>query len=758
MLLLAVSVSAALLLPVSISAIPLSSRALSQAGVANAYLSASQVNSTDPSPDLNPSTQTVTCFAPKAGLDLTAVARDCAIILNNIIFRLDGLFENRAFSRQHYMNSNGRWVPSRWVWGQCKIYARSAQSDSVDIFSLFEVALAANKILVDCVTSHREGQGGTMPVGSSERSYYVGLQGHSSDGKVNAIDDAELSALPHFKAVKRALDTKRAFRGPTGLQPRFFDLQVASVSLSEALRPSNPTRNLKADGDIDCFPRGSRLPNANVDDCNFIINSIIIGMKDPFRPQTWGYTDIADINLTLPKYRWTFNDCFIRVKNIDEKQVDRFRPVDVAEVAQSIVQRCVVETKERLGGNADVGQLGFPRSFYVVVSGTARRISWKSQRNDTVPSLPSGGSQTLESRASPISPEENPVSLIHTEGLTAGRKHPVNCFSPKGVRILKPATASDCSFIINEIILRLPNPMKEQNFGYTDAVDIDVSKAENNHWIYGRCAVFLRNFGEKTDVRDRFRFVDVAFAAHRIMEQCVEGSKYAIGGVADVGRFEDRFYVGVSGIDPDDPGNGRTLDLASGVGVSSAMSALLSKNSTDSTLSHGNSGTESANLVKRSSNITKLGEASNRFARTANCIRSGMPAAKKIDMQDCTDAAMVLLSDPKILVPQPFTTEQTGGIKMPFVQNNRSCYLMMDTKLDRSISETIPLLKMVYWALEIMLKCISGREEGFGGVSMLDRDKGIFVSVTGMDPRAVGFGLANLLDENTLAIVNVGDS
>lgn len=130
-----------------------------------------------------------------------------------------------------------------------------------------------------------------------------------------------------------------------------------------------------------------------------------------------------------------------------------------------------------------------------------------------------------------------------------------------------------------------------------------------------------------------------------------------------------------------------------------------------------------------------------------------MPAARKIEMQDCTDAAMILLSDPKIFVPQPFTTEPTGGIKMPFVQHNKSCYLMMDTSLNLSVSDSIALLKMVYWALEIMLTCISGREQGFGGTSRLDKDKGIFVSVTGVDPAGVGNGLAGLRGESTSAIV-----
>lgn len=753
MLLLDTFLNAASLSPLLVSAIPVSSRALNPAAAApNAYLSLFQFNSTNSIPNPNPSAYQPVCFQTRPGLNLTAVAEDCSTILNDVILRIDGPFEKRAFLHRHYMNSNGQWVPALWVFGQCTIYAESAQSNAVDLLTFFEVALTAHKILLDCVTSpHGRRQGGLMPIGRPEQSFFVSVQGLLPGSNVVAINDTDIPSLPGFEVSKPTLDAKPATHGPTGLRPRTL------VSLNQALSPSNSTGNLKVqtDDDIDCFPIGSRLPDAHADDCKLIINYIILGMKDPFREQTWGYTDTVDIDLSLPEARWVFKDCYIRVKNIDERQVDRFRPVDVAEVAQSILQKCVVDTKQRLGGNADIGRLPFPRKFYVVVSGTAKR-SGESLGNDTINSLPSGGSRTLDSRASLISPEDNSLpEILPEEGLIAGKRYPVNCFDPASVHILKRVIVSDCNFIINDIILRLPNPMKEQTFGYTDAVDINLSEGEYNHWIYGQCAVFIRNIERDTTRRDRFRFLDVAYTALRIVGECVEGAKYALGGVADVGRMEDNFYVGVSGIDHDDPGNGRILELASGTEASSPSSAILVSppgNRTEAT-PYNFSDTESADLVKRSSNISKLLQASNEFAPSVRCFGSGMPAAQKVDLQDCTEAAMVLLSDPKILVPQLFTTEPTGGIEMPFVKHKKSCYLMMDTGLELSVSDSMPLLKMVYWALEIMLTCISGREQGFGGVSKLDKDKGIFVSVTGVNPIVVRNRLASLSDESTSAIV-----
>lgn len=610
----------------------------------------------------------------------------------------------------------------------------------------------ANKILSSCVTSHIKGQGGIVLIGPREDSVNVGLQGYLADTFSNAIDDTENLAPANDIVSKQTLDAEQNIHHSIGLQPRTSNLNETLGSTNDQLTPPNIAGNLiaKIDHDIDCFPPGSRLPGANVDDCKFVINSIILGMKDPFRAQTWGYTDTVEINLSLPEYRWKFKDCYIRVRNIDESQVDRFRPVDVAELAQTIVQKCVAETKDALGGNADIGQLGVPLSFYVVVSGLPSR-SGESFGNDTMLSRPSDWPRPLESRAFLSSPEGDPLPIVLTEGLKAGDRYPVHCLDPDPTHLLEPAIPSDCDFIVNEIILRLPNPMVEQTFGYTDDVDINLSEKENNQYIYGQCIVFIRDV-DKAPGRDRFRFLDVAYTAHRIIEQCVEGSKYAIGGVADVGTTENHFYVGVGGLVPTYLENGTNLELAPSTEVSSPSSAIPASLPRKRTSFYNYRDTRSVDFGKRSSNDTKLVQASSGFAPSVRCIKNGMPAAQKISLQDCTNAAMVLLSDPLIFTPQIFTTEATGGIKMPFVQQNTSCYLMMDTSLVLSVSESITLLKMVYWALEIMLKCISGREQGFGGVSKLDKDKGIFVSVTGKDPRDVGNELTSLSNESTSAM------
>ena len=740
-----------LLFLIPISAIPVHSRALNPATSLNAYLSPGPFNLTNKLPKPRLSTWPHgSCFATKLGLDLAAVAEDCANIIHNVISHLDGVYDKRVFLNQKYMSSNGRWVPARWTFGQCTVSARSGQSTSPDLFSLHEVALSANIILLDCVTSYRKGQGGFRSIGSPETSYHVVLQGGLPDVEGNTISDADTLALANPQDSNQILSKKSAMNSPTRFQPLTLD---PSVLLSETLSLSNSTGNLRVNVEYepDCFPRGSPLAAVNGEDCTWIINHIILGMKDPFREQTWGYTDAAENNVSLQRYQWILKGCKISVRNLDQQQVDSFRPVDVAEVAQRLVQTCVTPMKEPIGGTCDIGRLEIPKTFYVLVSGTILGLGTPS--NNTILSLPSNGNRALESRASLKSPREKVLPIIATEGLN--ESHQAHCFDPSLSPPLEPASASDCNFIINNIILGLPNPMLEQTFGYTDDVDINLSIDGKGQWIHQNCRVLITN---RPKTSGRFRFVDVALTAQRIMEQCIEGSKYGLGGTAKVGAPDSRFFVGV-GAGQMDIGNEITGD--SGFPITTPSSSDILSGSTSTY------GTDPADFAKRSSKTIEGSQASNEIAPNVRCITPGMPAARQIDIQDCVDAAKLLLRDPNILARQMFTTESTGGIRMPFVQHYNSCFLMVDTTLELSVSEVFTLLKVVYWASAIMQKCVSGKGQGFGGLSRMDNDRGIFVSVTGVNPSFVGDALAGLsnqslsairLENTTKQIVDLGQS
>ena len=568
MLLLGIFLNAAIFSVVPTSAIPLKSKVLNLATVPYIDRSPSQIDFTSASLNSQTPVYTIECLDNRPGVNLDTVAEDCTTLFKNLSLRTDEAFQKRSSSRHNYMHSNGHWVPAGWAFGQCTISTRYSQVASLDRSTLLDVALIANQILSECVTSDRKGQGGFVSAGSNEESFYVGLQGQLADMDVNGTDDPEDPAPPELELSKRALDAKVANRDLKRLQRRRPDSSRALILLNQATSLSNSTGKPKTvvEQEVECFPVGSRLSHAVADDCRFIINHIILGMNDPFREQTWGFTDGVDINLSLDEYEWVYQGCYIRVTNGDETQVDSFRPVDVAEQALRIVETCVVDVKEPLGGYADVGHLRFFRSFYVVASGTSMPPSASGKGSSNVLSLPFDKSRTLEGRAYSNSLQESGISRVITGRLEHDEAQPVRCFDPSFVHRLQPATVSDCHFIIDEIILRLPDLMREQSFGYTSAEDVDLTIRENGQWIFAGCVIFVGTADKQG--RDHFRYVDVAVQAKRIIEQCVEGSKYARGGTAGVGRIEDTFYVTVGGLGPS-PGNGTILVLPSDALVSS---------------------------------------------------------------------------------------------------------------------------------------------------------------------------------------------
>ena len=559
--------NAALLCVVPISAVPLKLKNPNLANVPYIDWPPSQIDLTSPSLNSEPPLHTIECLENRPGVNLATVAKDCTTLLENLILHTDEALQKRSSSHYNFIHFNGHWVLAGWAFGQCTISIKYSQSVSLDRYTLLEVALTANKILSKCMTSARKGQGGLVSAGSNEESFCVGLQRKLADMDVNGIDDPQDSAPPDLELSKRALEAKVANRDLTGPQRRNLGSSRALILLNQASSLSNSTGKLKTvvGHEVECFRVGSRLTHAVADDCRFIINHIILGMNDPFRVQTWGFTDGVEINLSLDEYEWIYQGCHIHVQNGDETQVDSFRPVDVAAQALRVVETCVVDVKEPLGGYADVGHLRLFRSFYVVASGTSMPPSAQSIGSSNVPSLPSDMPVTLEGRANLDSLQENAIPRIVTGSLGHNEAHPVRCYSPAYVHRLQPATVSDCNIIIDEIILRLPNVMREQSFGYTSAEDVDLSIRENGMWTHGQCITFVRTTEEEG--RDEFRYVDVAIAAKRIIEKCIEGSKYARGGTAGVGKLEETFYVSVGGLAPS-PGNGTILVLPSDAPVS----------------------------------------------------------------------------------------------------------------------------------------------------------------------------------------------
>ena len=344
----------------------------------------------------------------------------------------------------------------------------------------------------------------------------------------------------------------------------------------------------------------SDIPNI-LSDCSWIINKDLLQQHDLlFQNLVFRYNDFEDRSGKRYPSLWQHGQCSILITNGGRYTVEVLQLFNIVLSANKILKECIEDKQIPQGGSIPIGAIGLSdMGFRVMVIGSsdieavnAPNLSLLSNLNpsgrdikrsllhttsDTEPSI--GDSAANQPTISPpdVGMEKRASDSHHRSSLStstqslkpggAGRTlnliaplanlsrsvkappdHPVDCFNPYSVK-LQNADKEDCDFIINEIILRYPNPMSEQTFGYGPSADFDLSLPENQKWIYGSCVIFVRNsVGTR---RDTFRLVDVALAAHRIVKECIVGARYPIGGTADVGPVANNFYVGVGGFGVD---------------------------------------------------------------------------------------------------------------------------------------------------------------------------------------------------------------
>ena len=333
---------------------------------------------------------------------------------------------------------------------------------------------------------------------------------------------------------------------------------------------------------ITCFPAGHKLPPSSyftsmLRDCYWIINDFLLQQHDLlFQNLLFGYTTFKDLSGQWRASQWHHGKCAISVASAERLEKEVLKLFNVVLAATKILRECIQDKWIVLGGTTPIGSPN--KSFYVAVLGTryddmvneSNRLRVRSnaessvgeyKNNDSIVSVPP--SVRMERRASAPQPSSSLSTLAQdwvaggvlsipnlaspstniSRSVKAPPTYPITCFNPYSVK-LNLVAREDCEFIINHIILRYPNPMLPQTFGYTPSADIDISLPQNERWVLGKCTIFVRNVNKTRT--DTFRIVDIAYTAHRIMTECVIG-KYPLGGISDVGTVADNFYVGVGG-------------------------------------------------------------------------------------------------------------------------------------------------------------------------------------------------------------------
>ena len=174
--------------------------------------------------------------------------------------------------------------------------------------------------------------------------------------------------------------------------------------------------------------------------------------------------------------QWQYGNCEVSVHGPrSAEQLLTFFDVTVA--ADKIVQKCVTNVMFPKGGLVLIGDLS--KGFHVILQGHGQSES-DSAKNSSPSQKPavsvsrramrsqhhsanSAGFQEVEIRdpLMGVSRVANhpAVTPNATIGTAPPARHPVQCFNPFIIH-LQPAAATDCGFIINQIILRLFDPTR----------------------------------------------------------------------------------------------------------------------------------------------------------------------------------------------------------------------------------------------------------------------------------------------------------
>lgn len=325
-------------------------------------------------------------------------------------------------------------------------------------------------------------------------------------------------------------------------------------------------------------------PKLTPSDCGYILNGMLLREPNIFKERIFRRNSYRTDAGGYARSRWQYGNCQVSVLS-DRFAVQPLTLYNVALSANNIVHECVSGVRYPIGGVSIIGDVS--EGMYVLLEGHVEpdRLSSKNSHPSQQPAVSVSKRATRSQQDSENSARapgvktRNPVTSVSrvsnrpilisnlTLSPAAPPRYPAQCFNPAIIH-LPPAAATDCIYVINQIILRRFDPTRQLTFGFTDAADVNLARAENQKWQFGQCMVSVKNNDESRV--DTFRMLDVASTARRISIQCLVDTQDKIGGVAYVGTDARGFYIYVGGPLDSSPGFDDVMLLRGSTGAESS--------------------------------------------------------------------------------------------------------------------------------------------------------------------------------------------
>lgn len=243
-------------------------------------------------------------------------------------------------------------------------------------------------------------------------------------------------------------------------------------------------------------------PDVVIRDCYFIINEILFKLPDIGEELHFVGYHFRDRQGKWHSTRWKHRNCAVTVGNANIFETTNLELLNVILAANKIVVECLEQQRIPQGGTVPIGSLS--QRFFVGILGYHELVRTGSANQSTSPlsldhevpkrSVPPHLSLETADISAPDSTALNVNASVVVPGPTV---HPVTCSPPIMRTDSRPnpssaAMVADCSYILNEIILRIAYIFEPLTFTHSEYRHPQGYRHQSC-WEHGMCIISVNS-------------------------------------------------------------------------------------------------------------------------------------------------------------------------------------------------------------------------------------------------------------------------
>ena len=298
--------------------------------------------------------------------------------------------------------------------------------------------------------------------------------------------------------------------------------------------------------------------------------------------------------------------------------------------------------------------------------------------------------------------------------------------------------ASDCGYVLNTMILQLPNLSQERIFKHQTYMT-DSGRYTRSRWQHSSCEIQVLGHMHTSQL---LTLLGVAVTANRIVNRCIVDTLHPKGGLSLLGDVSKGFHVVVRGCTERESISAKNSSVSQQPAASVSRRGVLSRHQSESTAR--------AQLMGKRDPLTGVSRVANYPVVTSTStigvvqtlarypVRCFDPLIIRLQPAAATDCGMIInhiilrLFDPTRQLTFGFTDAEDVNLSEPVYQKWQYGQCIISVKnVDLTRVDTFRLLDVAATARRITIQCLVDSRDKFGGVSSIGTDGGGFYVYVG---------------------------